>query len=91
MNNTQTLPRSGHPFKLSSWTRRKLVRDVNVNPTMTWKDLQDSMSEMGVSVYQSTISFSLHKAGIHGQVARKKQFLKKTHLKAHMEFVEKAS
>jgi len=87
--NTQTLPRSGRPFKLSSWTRRKLVRDVTVNPTMTLKDLQGSMSEMGVSVHQSTISRSRHKAGLNGQVTRKKPFLKKTNLKACMEFVKK--
>ena len=47
------------------------------------------MSEMGVRVHQSTISHSLHKAGLHEQVARKKPFLKKTHLKYCMEFVKK--
>ena len=55
---------------------------------MTLEDLQDSMSEMGVSVHQSTISCSLHKAGIYGQVARKKSLLKMTHLKARMEFAK---
>ena len=87
---TQTLPRSGHPSKLSSRANRKLVWDVIVNPTMTLKDLQGSVfMVMGVSVYQETISCSLHKAGLHEQVARKKPLLKKTHLKAHMEFVKK--
>ena len=75
---SQTLPRSGPPFKLSNWATRKLVWDVTVNPTMTLKDMQGSMSEMGVSVHQSTISRSLHKAGLYGQVARKKPLLKKT-------------
>ena len=42
----------------------------------------------GVSGHQSTISRSLHKAGFYGQVARKKPLLKKTHLKARMEFWE---
>ena len=64
---TQTLPRSGHPSKLSSRASRKLVRDVTVNPTMTFKDQQGSMYEIGVSAYQSTISRSIHKAGLHGQ------------------------
>ena len=48
---TQTLPRSGRPSKLSSWASRKLVWDVTVNPTTTLKDLQGSMSKMGVSVH----------------------------------------
>uniref|UniRef100_A0A8C4N701 Transposase n=1 Tax=Eptatretus burgeri TaxID=7764 RepID=A0A8C4N701_EPTBU len=43
----------------------------------------------GVSVHQSTISQSLHKADLYGQVARKKPLLKNAHLKAHMEFVKK--
>jgi len=46
------------------------------------------MSEMGASV-QSTISHSHHKAGLHRHVARKKPFLKKTCLEAHMEFAKK--
>ena len=75
---TQTRPRSGRPSKLSSQTSRKLVLDVTVNPTMTKKDEQGSMSEMGVNVHESTISRSLHKAGFYGQVARKKPLLKKT-------------
>ena len=46
------------------------------------------MSEMGVRVHQSTIFRSLHKAGLYGQVARRKPLLKKTHLKARMEFAK---
>ena len=56
---------------------------------MTLKDLQSSMSEMGVSVHQSTISHSIHKAGLSGQVGRKKPLLKKMNLKVRMEFVKK--
>ncbi|MGH0167546.1 UNVERIFIED_CONTAM: hypothetical protein FKN15_053097 [Acipenser sinensis] len=44
---------------------------------------------MGVSVHTSTISRSLYKAGLYGRVARKKQLLKKPHLKAHMELAKK--
>ena len=56
---------------------------------MTLKDLQDSMSGTGIGVHQSTISRSLHKAGLYVEVARKKPLLNKTHLKAHMEFAKK--
>ena len=48
-----------------------------------------STSEMEVRVIESTIFCSLHKAGLFEQVARKKPLLKKTHLKARMEFVIK--
>ena len=64
---TQTQPRSGHPSKLSSRASSRLFRDITVNPTMTFKDQQGSMYEIGVSAYQSTISRSIHKAGLHGQ------------------------
>ena len=70
--------------------KQETVRDVTVNPTTTLKDLQGSMSERGVSRHQSTISRSHHKAGLHGQMARKKSLLKKKmHLKALMEFAKK--
>ena len=29
---TKTLPRAGHPAKLSNWGRRALVREVTKNP-----------------------------------------------------------
>ena len=57
-------------------------------PTMTLKELQGSMSEMVVSVHQSTISCSLSNACSYGQVARKRPSLKKTHLKSHMGFTK---
>ncbi|MGH0164498.1 UNVERIFIED_CONTAM: hypothetical protein FKN15_006400, partial [Acipenser sinensis] len=45
---TQTLPRLGRSPKLSSRASRKLVRDVTLKPKMTLRDLQSSVSEMGV-------------------------------------------
>ena len=87
---TQTLSRSGGPSKLSTRVSRKRLLDVTVNPTMILKDLQGSLSKMGVSVHPSTISHSLHKASLYEQVARKKPLLKNMHLKAHREFAKKA-
>ena len=63
---TQTPPRPGRPSKLSSRASRNLVQDVTVNPTMSLKDIQVSMSEIEVSIQQSTISNSLHKAALYG-------------------------
>jgi len=87
---TQTPPQPGQPFKLSSRASGKLVCDVTLNPTMTLKDLQGSMSKMGGSVHQSTISSSLHKAGLDGEAFKKKPFLKKTSKSSHV-VCEKAS
>jgi len=56
---------------------------------MTLQDLQGSMFEMGVNVHQLTTCHSLYKVSLDGQVTRKKALLKKTHLKARMEFVKK--
>ena len=84
----RTLPKSHRSFKLSSQASRKLFRDVPVYPAMTLIDLQGSLCEIGVSVHQSTISRSLHKDVIDGQVARKKQSLKKTHRKDRLEFAK---
>ncbi|MGH0186727.1 UNVERIFIED_CONTAM: hypothetical protein FKN15_022402 [Acipenser sinensis] len=86
---TQTLPRSGRPPKLNRRASRKLVRDATLKPTMTLGDLQSSVSEMGVSVHTSTISRSLHKAGLCRRVARKKPLVKKPRLKARVDFAKK--
>ncbi|MBN3286977.1 TCB1 transposase, partial [Polyodon spathula] len=86
---TQALPRKGRPSKLSAQTRRRLVREATERPTITLKELQSSVAGSGVMVHQSTISRALHKTGLYGRVARKKQLLKKYHLKAHLELARK--
>uniref|UniRef100_A0AAZ3SVA3 Sleeping Beauty transposase HTH domain-containing protein n=1 Tax=Oncorhynchus tshawytscha TaxID=74940 RepID=A0AAZ3SVA3_ONCTS len=35
LGTTKTLPRAGHPAKLSNWGRRALVREVTKNPMVT--------------------------------------------------------
>ncbi|MBN3277122.1 TCB1 transposase, partial [Polyodon spathula] len=85
---TEPLPRKGHPSKLSTQTRRRLVRATE-RPTITLKELQSSMAGRGVMVHQSTISRALHNTGLYGRVARKKPLLKKYHLKARLQFVRK--
>ena len=44
---TKTLPRAGHPAKLSNLGRRALVREVTKNPMVTLTELQSSSVEMG--------------------------------------------
>ena len=44
---TKTLPRAGHPAKLSNRGRRALVREVIKNPMVTLTELQRSSVKMG--------------------------------------------
>uniref|UniRef100_A0AAZ3NTS3 Uncharacterized protein n=1 Tax=Oncorhynchus tshawytscha TaxID=74940 RepID=A0AAZ3NTS3_ONCTS len=45
---TKTLPRAGHPAKLSNRGRRALVREVAKNPMVTLTELQSSSMEMRI-------------------------------------------
>ena len=78
---TANLPRPGRPSKLSSGTRRRLIRDAAKRPMITLDELQRSTAEVGESVHRTTISRTLHKSGLYGRVARRKPFLKDIHKK----------
>ncbi|XP_064179159.1 chromobox protein homolog 2-like [Anguilla rostrata] len=69
---TETLPRSGCPSKLSNQAKSRLVREATARPTVTLKELKSSIAEMGENVSESTISRSLHKAGLYCKVAKRK-------------------
>ena len=69
---TTNLPREGHPPKLTDQARRALIRAATKRPKTTLKELQSSKMENGVSVHRTTISCTLHRAGLYGRVARKK-------------------
>ncbi len=85
---TRTLPRAGHPAKLSYRGRRALVREVKKNPKITVA-LQRCIREMGESGRKSTITAALHQSGLYGRVARRKPLLSARHMKARMEFAKK--
>lgn len=36
---TANLPREGHPPKLTDWSRRALIREVNKRPVVTLEEL----------------------------------------------------
>ena len=74
---TATLPREGRPPKLSDQVRRALVREATKRPMVTLKELERSTAEMGETVHGTTITRTLHKAGLYGRVARRKPLLKK--------------
>jgi transposase len=69
---TTNLPREGHPPKLMDQSRRALIRKATKRPKIILKELQSSTVEIGVSVHRTTLSRTLHRAGLYRGVARKK-------------------
>ena len=71
---TKTLPRGGHPAKLSNWGRRA--------------ELQSYSVEQGEPSTSTTISAALHKSDLYGRVARRKPLLSKRHMTTCLEFAK---
>jgi transposase len=46
--------------------RRALSREATKRPKITLKEMQSSTAEMGVSVHRTTLSVTLHRAGLYG-------------------------
>ena len=86
---TQTLPRACRPTKLSNWVGRTLVREVTTNPMTTLTELQSSLAEMGEPAGRTTITAARHKSRIYGRMSSRKQFLRKRHMTAHLEFAKR--
>jgi transposase len=75
---TTNLPREGRPPKLTNQARRALIRESTKRPKITLKELQSSTAEIGVSVHRTTLTCTLHRAGLYRRMARKKPLLKTT-------------
>ena len=89
-NGTATnLPRDSCPPKLTNQARRALIREATKRPKITLKELQCSTAEIGVSVHRTTLSCTLHRAGLYGGVARKKLLLKEKHKQTHLVFIKR--
>jgi transposase len=73
---TTNLLREGRPPKLTEQARRALIREATKRPKITQKELRSSTAEIGTSVHRTTLSRTLHKAGLYGRVVRKKPLLK---------------
>jgi transposase len=63
---TTNLPREGRPPKLTDQAKSALVREATKRPKITLKELQNSRVEIGVSVHRTTLSHTLHRAGLYG-------------------------
>ena len=58
------LPREGRSPKLTDQARRALIREATKRQNITLKELQSSAVEIGVSVHRTTLSRTLHRAGL---------------------------
>ena len=85
----KTLPKAGHPAKLSNRGRRALVREVTKNLIVTLSELQSSSVEMGEPSRRTTISAAFQQTGLYGRVARRKPLLSKRQMTARLEFAER--
>ena len=63
------LPREHRPPKLMDQARRALIREATKRPKITLKELQSSTVKIGVSVHRTTLSHTLHRAGLYRRVA----------------------
>ena len=61
--NTANLPRKGRPTKLTDLAKRGIMRVVTKRPKLTLKQLQSFTAAIGVSVHNTILSCTLHKAG----------------------------
>ena len=88
---TKTLPRAGHPAKLSNQGRRDLVRVVAKNPMVTLTELQSSSVEMGEATVQKgqpSMQHSTNQSGLYGRVTKRKPLLSKRHMTACVAFAK---
>ena len=71
------MPREGRPPKPTDQARRALIRKATKSQKITLKELQSSIAEIAVSVHRTTLSHTLHRAGLYRRVAKKSPCSKK--------------
>lgn len=74
-NTIVTLPRSWRPSKISPRNTRKIISDLKAYPSITFRELQTSVSASGVNVYVFTIRHEIDEHTIHWRAARRKPLL----------------
>ena len=83
------MPREGRPPKPTDQARRALIREATKRPKITLKELQSSTAESEVSVHRTTLSRTLHRAGLNGIVVRKKPLLKEKNKQTSLVFAKR--
>ena len=86
---TTNLPRECRSPKLTDQARRALIREATKRPKITQKELQSSTAEIGVSIHRTTLSRTLHRAGLYRRVDRKKTLLKENNKQTHLVFAKR--
>ena len=86
---TANLPREGRPPKLTDPARKVLIIEATKRPKITLKVLQSSTAEIGVSVHRTTLSHTLHRAGLYGRLARRKPLLKERNMQTRLVFIKR--
>lgn len=71
---TQTATTQSPPSKFNTKTRQSHSEDNS----------HSTVAESGEKVHQRNISGALHNLGLYGKMARKKPFLRKSHVKARV-------
>uniref|UniRef100_A0A8K9UU17 Transposase Tc1-like domain-containing protein n=1 Tax=Oncorhynchus mykiss TaxID=8022 RepID=A0A8K9UU17_ONCMY len=86
---TTNMPREGRPPKLTDQARRALIREATKRLTITLNELQSSTAEIGMSVHRTTLSRTLHRAGLYRSVDRRKPLLKEKNKQTHLVFAKR--
>jgi transposase len=61
---TTNLPIEGRPTILTDQARSVFIREATKRPKITLKELQSYTAEIGVYVHRTTLSCTLHRAGL---------------------------
>ena len=77
---------SGRRHILSPRDGNTLVRNVQINPRTTAKDLVKMLEETGTKISISTVKRVLYRHNLKGRSARKKPLLQNRHKKARLRF-----
>ena len=81
--------RSGRPQKLTLREERKVVSIVKKTPKILTSEITAEIQEHhGKQVHPRTIRRTLHRAGYHAQVPRRKPFIIKVNEKKRLEFAQ---
>ncbi|KAL0149120.1 hypothetical protein M9458_055552 [Cirrhinus mrigala] len=84
--NTDNLPQSGAPHKISPRGIKKITRMVSKNPRTTGGDLVNDLQRAGTKVTKATISNTLRRQGLKSCSARRVPLLKPVLVQAHLKF-----
>ena len=82
-------PRSGRPPVLSKAQKRFIVREIKKDPKLPATKLTKAFNiRFGYNICVNTVRNVLHKVGLHGRVARKKQFISKVNKQKRLDYAK---